>query len=205
MTPTEQAALWPSSPPSTNASWSAWADLVTDDFVDHGAPPGLVPPGPDGYITVLSFVTGVLDMRYEIDDVVAVGDLVAVRATGHGVHRSDHLGFPATGRTYTMASMHLFRGEDGRLAEHWGVCGTELSAPSTRSARLGSPAVARAERRLSARRRRPGADPADHDRRAGRHAGRPADRACRAAVPRPTAPNAETSPPGPGARAGARS
>jgi predicted ester cyclase len=95
--------------------------LVTENFVDHGAPPGLVPPGPDGYIAVLDFVTGVLDIRYEIHDVVAAGDLVAIRATGHGVHRSDHLGFPATGKPYAMQSMHLYRGHGDRLAEHWGV------------------------------------------------------------------------------------
>ena len=126
MTPIEQAALAVFAA-INERELERVRDLVTDDFVDHGAPPGLVPPGPDGYIAVLSFVTGVLDMRYEIDDVVAAGDLAAVRATGHGVHRSDHLGFLATGRTYTMASMHLFRGEGGRLAEHWGVR-DELSA-----------------------------------------------------------------------------
>jgi predicted ester cyclase len=96
-------------------------DLVTDDFVDHGAPPGLVPPGPDGYITVMEFVTGVLQLRYEIHEVVVADDRVALRATGHGVHRSDHLGVPATGLPYAMPSMHLCRGEGDRLAEHWGV------------------------------------------------------------------------------------
>jgi predicted ester cyclase len=96
-------------------------DLVTDDFVDHSAPPGLVPPGPDGYITVMGFVTGVLDLRYEIHEVVVADDLVALRATRYGVHRSDHLGVPATGRPYAMPSMHLYRGDGDRLAEHWGV------------------------------------------------------------------------------------
>lgn len=96
-------------------------DLVTDDFVDHGAPPGLVPPGPDGYITVMEFVTGVLQLRYEIHEVVVADDRVALRATGHGVHRSDHLGVPATGRPYALPSMHLYRGDGDRLAEHWGV------------------------------------------------------------------------------------
>jgi predicted ester cyclase len=69
----------------------------------------------------MGFVTGVLDIRYELHEVVAAGDLVAVRATGHGVHRSDHLGFPPIGRPYAMASMHIFRGDGDRLAEHWGV------------------------------------------------------------------------------------
>jgi predicted ester cyclase len=96
-------------------------DLVADDFVDHGAPPGVVPPGPEGYITVMQFVTGVLELRYELHEVVATDDMVAVRATGRGLHRTDHLGVPATGRPYAMPSMHMFRSDGDRLAEHWGV------------------------------------------------------------------------------------
>lgn len=68
-------------------------DLVADDFVDHGLPPGVVPPG----------------------------DRVAVRATAHGVHRSGHLGFPATGRPDATPTTHRFRAEGDRLAEHRGV------------------------------------------------------------------------------------
>ena len=96
-------------------------DLVTDDFVDHGLPPGLVPPGPDGYIATLRWLIDVLQLRYEVHDVVAAGDRVAVRATAHGVHGSGHLGFAATGRPYAMPTMHLYRAEGDRLAEHWGV------------------------------------------------------------------------------------
>jgi predicted ester cyclase len=96
-------------------------ELVTAEFVDHGAPPGLVPPGPDGYIAVLRFLLDVLQLRYEVHDVVADGDKVAIRATAYGVHNTDHLGVPATGRPYAMPTMHLYRGEGDRLAEHWGV------------------------------------------------------------------------------------
>lgn len=96
-------------------------DLVTADFVDHGAPPGLVPPGPDGYITVLGFVVGVLHVRYELLDVVSTGDRVAVRAVAHGLHNTDHLGVPATGKPYAMPTMHIYRADGNRLAEHWGV------------------------------------------------------------------------------------
>ena len=96
-------------------------DLVTDDFVDHGAPPGLVPPGPDGYIATIRFLIDVLQIRYEVHDVVADGDRVAIRATAYGVHRSGHLGVPPTGKPYAMATMHLYRAEGDRLAEHWGV------------------------------------------------------------------------------------
>ncbi len=94
-------------------------DLVTADFVDHGAPPGL-PPGPDGYIAVLRFLIDVLQIRYEVHDIVSAGDLVAIRATAHGVHATGHLGVPATGKPHAMHTMHLYRAEGDRLAEHWG-------------------------------------------------------------------------------------
>jgi predicted ester cyclase len=96
-------------------------NYVTDDFVDHGLPPGVVPPGPDGYLATLRWVTETLQVRYEVHHVVASGDLVAVHATAHGVHASDHLGVPATGRPFAMPTMHLFKRRDGRLSEHWGI------------------------------------------------------------------------------------
>jgi predicted ester cyclase len=94
--------------------------LVTEDFVDHGAPPW-APQGRAGYLQIMGFLKNVLRIRYEIHQVVADGDLVAARATVHGVHNTGHLGFPATGRPYAMPTMHLYRAEGGLLAEHWGV------------------------------------------------------------------------------------
>jgi predicted ester cyclase len=62
-----------------------------------------------------------LQIRYELHDTAAAGDKLAIRATVHGVHNSDHLGVPATGKPYSMHTMHLYRAEGDRLAEHWGV------------------------------------------------------------------------------------
>lgn len=95
-------------------------DLVTDDFVDHGSPIPL-PPGPDGYIAILTFVTTVLQVRYEIDDIVAAGDTVAVRATAHGVNAVSPAGIAVTGRPFAMKTAHFFRVRDDLLSEHWGI------------------------------------------------------------------------------------
>ena len=94
--------------------------LVTDNFVDHGAPPW-APQGRAGYLQIMRFLTNVLQIRYEIHQVVADGDFVAARATVHGVHNSGHLGFAPTGKPYAMPTMHMYRAEGGLLAEHWGV------------------------------------------------------------------------------------
>jgi predicted ester cyclase len=95
-------------------------DLVTDDFVDHGSPVPL-PPGPDGYIGILTFVTTVLQIRYEVHDVVSDGDMVAIRATAHGVNAVTPQGIEPTGRPFAMETAHFFRARGGRLCEHWGV------------------------------------------------------------------------------------
>jgi len=95
-------------------------DLVTDDFIDHGSPVPL-PPGPDGYIAILTFVTTVLHVQYEVDDIVAAGDMVAIRATAHGVNAVSPPGIEVTGSPFAMKTAHFFRSRDGRLTEHWGI------------------------------------------------------------------------------------
>jgi predicted ester cyclase len=95
-------------------------DYVTADFVDHGAPFPL-PPGPEGYRQVLGFVHEVLQIRYTIDDAFATSDRVVVRATARGVGLDGFFGEGAAGGTYAMTTVHIYRTEAGRLAEHWGV------------------------------------------------------------------------------------
>lgn len=95
-------------------------DLVTDDFVDHGSPVPL-PPGPDGYIAILTFVTTVLQIRYEVDDVISDGDMVAIRATAHGINSVAPQGIEPTGKPFAMKTAHFFKSRDGRLCEHWGI------------------------------------------------------------------------------------
>jgi predicted ester cyclase len=95
-------------------------DLVTDDFVDHGSPVS-IPPGPDGYIAILTFVTTVLQVRYDVHDVVSAGDTIAIRATAHGVNAVSPHGVDVTGRPFAMKTAHFFRIRDGRLCEHWGI------------------------------------------------------------------------------------
>jgi predicted ester cyclase len=95
-------------------------DLVTDDFVDHGSPVPL-PPGPDGYLAILTFVTSVLQVRYDVDDVICDGDTVAIRATAHGVNAVSPPGIEVTGKPFAMKTAHFFTARDGRLCEHWGI------------------------------------------------------------------------------------
>lgn len=96
------------------------ADLVTDDFVDHGSPVPLA-PGPTGYAQILGFVTQVLEVRYEIADLFSTPDRIVVRALAHGCGVAAVHGAAGAGKPYVMDTLHVYRTVGDRLAEHWGV------------------------------------------------------------------------------------
>jgi steroid delta-isomerase-like uncharacterized protein len=64
------------------------------------------------------------DLQVEVHDVVAEGDLVAVRSTYTGTHQGEFLGIPATGKQATTNGVEFFRMQDGKQAEHWGGADT---------------------------------------------------------------------------------
>lgn len=58
---------------------------------------------------------------YEViaHQMVAEGDLVAVRCTVRGVHKGEFAGIPATGRQISSDFMIFYRVSGGMIAEHW--------------------------------------------------------------------------------------
>jgi predicted ester cyclase len=95
-------------------------DAVTDDFVDHGSPFPL-PPGPEGYRQILTYVSQVLQIRYDVLDEIVTDDRVVFRALAHGVAVDAIHGPGTAGKTFDMPTLHVYRTEGDRLAEHWGV------------------------------------------------------------------------------------
>ena len=93
---------------------------VTDDFVDHGSP-FPIPAGPEGYLRILTWVTGVLKLQYEIVDTIMTEDRIVFRAVATGPGVAEVHGLAAVGGSYAMSTIHIYRTEGDRLAEHWGV------------------------------------------------------------------------------------
>jgi predicted ester cyclase len=90
--------------------------LATSDFVSHGLPG----TGPDVMKQAIERVgRGLSNAKFEIHEVVAEGELVAVRLMSTATQSGEFMGMPATGKTYTVEELHLFRIADGRVAEHW--------------------------------------------------------------------------------------
>ena len=55
----------------------------------------------------------------DVQDIVAEGDKVAVRAIFSGVHQGEFQGMPATGRQVSLPVMLIYRIAGGKIAEFW--------------------------------------------------------------------------------------
>lgn len=62
---------------------------------------------------------GLADAHFRVDDMIAEGDRVAVRVTATARQVGEFMGMPASGRSYTIGEIHIFRLRDGRVTEHW--------------------------------------------------------------------------------------
>jgi len=59
------------------------------------------------------------DLRFDVEEQIAEGDLVATRFTGTGTHDGDLPDLPASHRRSTVTGIAMNRIEDGRIAETW--------------------------------------------------------------------------------------
>ena len=60
------------------------------------------------------------DGTISMEEMVAEGDLVAVRYTASGTHEGEFMGVPPTGEAVEFSGMRIVRLADGKIAEAWG-------------------------------------------------------------------------------------
>jgi predicted ester cyclase len=79
-------------------------DAIANDFVDHEEFPGLAPTK-EGVIQLFTtFTQAFSGFNMRLDDMVAEGDKVFVRATMNGIHKGEFLGIAPTGRDISETS-----------------------------------------------------------------------------------------------------
>lgn len=61
------------------------------------------------------------DIQVTIEDLIAEGDKIVSRNSVTGTNSGEYMGRPPTGKTVTYNEIFIFRFEDGRVAETWGV------------------------------------------------------------------------------------
>ncbi len=57
------------------------------------------------------------DMQHNIEEMIAEGNMVAVRCTFQATHKGEFMGVPATGKLLTCPVFYIFRFEDGKVKE----------------------------------------------------------------------------------------
>ena len=66
-----------------------------------------------------SMVGGFPDVQATVQDLLADEDRVIERITVRAKHTGEFHGIPATGRAVTWTGIHIYRFEDGKIAELW--------------------------------------------------------------------------------------
>jgi len=92
--------------------------LAAEDFRPHTFGP--LPPGREPLKGAMAHVAdGIEDPDFEIEDVIAEGDRVAIRLTSSATHTGTFMGVPASGNRYSIEEIHIFRIRDAQVTEHW--------------------------------------------------------------------------------------
>jgi steroid delta-isomerase-like uncharacterized protein len=104
----------------------AFAALFADNYVNHQLSAAAPPPSgmPDKQGSVAFFkarLTGLPDLKVTTEVVVADENHVAASFSYTGTHNGTYFGVAPTGCTLHFTSCDIFRVEDGKLVEHWGM------------------------------------------------------------------------------------
>jgi steroid delta-isomerase-like uncharacterized protein len=100
------------------------SDFIADDMVEHEEFAGF-PSTKQGALEMFKAMFEAFpDFEMSLDDMIAEGDKVFVRATMKGTHQGEFLGIPATGQKISVPIADFLRFKDGKVVEHWGVTDT---------------------------------------------------------------------------------
>lgn len=98
-------------------------ELLAEDFVGHApAEPGHGAETQDRDRVAEEIERaheGLADLRFTVDEIIAEGNLVAVRSTVTGRHEEEFMGAPPTGEEVQFRAMNFLRIEDGKVVEDW--------------------------------------------------------------------------------------
>lgn len=96
-------------------------ELISPDFVDHSAWPG-IPANREGVRQVFGmFHAALANLQVIIHDQIAEADRVVTRKTLRGTHQGVLLGAPPTGNVMRIEVIDILRLKDGQITDHWNL------------------------------------------------------------------------------------
>jgi predicted ester cyclase len=96
-------------------------ELLATDYVDHTPQLGVAPTREGLKQSLRALKTAFPDVRYTIESSIACGDEVVHLLKATGTMTGEFMGIPATGKHAEWTEMHIGRGVNGRLTEHWSI------------------------------------------------------------------------------------
>lgn len=94
-------------------------ELFAPDFQHHFPDPRL-PKGVEAMRGLgQSVVSAFPDVHVTVEELIAEGDRVVERTTARATHQGEFNGVPATGKAVQWTETHVYRLEDGKIAELW--------------------------------------------------------------------------------------
>ncbi len=94
-------------------------ELFAPDFQHHFKDPRL-PRGREGMKLLGKLVVNAFpDVQTQIEDLIAESDRVVERTNARATHKGEFNGVPATGRPVNWSEIHVYRIDNGRVAELW--------------------------------------------------------------------------------------
>jgi len=104
-----------------NGNYGLVDELLSTDFVDHSPQLG-VPPTRDGLKQSLRALKNAFpNVHYTIESSIACGDQVVHYLKATGTMTGEFMGIAPTGKSATWTEIHIGKGVNGRLTEHWSV------------------------------------------------------------------------------------
>lgn len=94
----------------------AMIDMITPDWTMHGGPPAL-PKGAEG-VRKLFETIGPVEQEWIVEDIIAEGDKVVVRAVNKCVQDS-FFGVPGRGKQQVFSAVFIHHIKGGKIAETW--------------------------------------------------------------------------------------
>jgi predicted ester cyclase len=96
-------------------------ELLAPNFVDHTPRPGVSPTRDGLKETMRELKTAFPDLRYTVEDAIVCDNQIVHRLSATGTMKGDFMGIRATNERATWTEIHIGKGVDGRLTEHWGL------------------------------------------------------------------------------------
>ena len=95
-------------------------EIMSEDFQDHAAFPGQR-PGLPGFKDAVASLRAAFDQKVQSLHTVAEGDLIIDHWMSAGEHRGAFFGIEPTGRTVRVEGFSVWRINEGRAVEAWGL------------------------------------------------------------------------------------